>query len=89
MQIIIKAAFAAGLVGAATGGTTSATLAQGVYIGTPGFEIGVGRPYRERSYGGYDYDRRVDRDYEGRRGDRLDRRYNRRDRERNRDRDGR
>jgi hypothetical protein len=92
MRMIIKAALAAGLVGAITGGTSGSTLAQGVYVGTPGFEIGVGRPYRERSYGGYDYDRRhgyVEREYEGRRGDRLDRRSNRRDREGNRDRDDR
>jgi hypothetical protein len=93
MRMIIKAALAAGLVGAITGGTSSATLAQGVYIGTPGLEIGVGRPYRERGYGGYDYDRRpgyVEREYGGRRdGDRIQRRSYRRDREGNRDRDGR
>jgi hypothetical protein len=42
-----------GVIGAAAVSVPSVASAQGVYLGVPGFGVGVGDPYRSGPYGYY------------------------------------
>ena len=77
MHMLTKSLVTLGFAGVMAMSAPGATLAQGIYFQGPGVEFGVGRPYRERYYRYYDYDRPqvyryYDRPYV------EDRRYNRR-----------
>ena len=77
MHMLTKSLVGLGFAGVMAMSAPTATLAQGIYFQGPGVEFGVGRPYRERHYRYYDYDRPqvyryYDRPYV------EDRRYNRR-----------
>jgi len=64
MLTMTKTIAALGIIGAIAVGTSSPTLAQGVYLEGPGFGVGIGDPgygyrYRHYNYSGptYYYDR--------------------------------
>jgi hypothetical protein len=57
MHMLTKSTVVLGFAGVMAMSAPVETRAQGIYFQGPGVEFGIGRPYRERYYRYYDYDR--------------------------------